>query len=197
MRQAVLDRAATKIGNPDPDEFWKEVLTTFKPGAQRGLAWCGAFALWALRPVCKRMWKLGLGFLSTPPAFKQIPVSQAKPGDVAYWHSPFQHHAIVERVEGAYIYTIDGNQGAPQTCKRKQRLLVPTDYVQRALNTFNPPGPPLKDDGIAGPKTRAALVWFQGFAGLPQTGEPDYQTIRALNLTPTVAIFSIASLVGE
>jgi peptidoglycan hydrolase-like protein with peptidoglycan-binding domain len=196
MRQEILSRAATKLGNPDPDEFWAETLKTFKPGNQKGLHWCGAYALWALRPYCKRMWRLGLGFLELPPVFPKVPLISAQPADILYWDAPYQHHAIFERLDGAYICSIDGNQGAPETCRRKRRLLVPTDYVQRALNTFKPPAGPLKDDGIPGPKTRAALAWFQTQAGLPANSEPDSATIKALGLKPTVIVYSIAQLGG-
>lgn len=190
-RQDVLNRAASKIGSPDPDEFWKEVLATFKPGGQRGLAWCGAFALWALRPVTTRMWRLGLGFLSVPPALPQI--ENPEPADVAYFDRPFQHHALVEKIEGEILHTIDGNQGPPSTVKRKQRFLVPVDYVQRALNTHLAHWSTLlKDDNDMGPKTRAALSAFQVVSGLTPNGLADMPTIKALGLKPTAIFFSIA-----
>lgn len=196
-RQAVLDRAASMIGNPDPDTFWKVVLPSFKPGAQRGLAWCGGFALWAWTPEgINRKWKLGSGFLSTSPAFPQIPLTKAQPADVAYWHTPYQHHALFVSLQGETIHTIDGNQGAPNTVRAKARNLVPFDQVQRALNTHMAKGSTLlKDDGVAGPKTRAAIKAFQAKAGLEENSLADFPTIKALGLTPTVVIFSLARVV--
>src|SRR4051812_15078628 len=139
-RQIVLDKATSQIGNQLPDKYWADVLPSYRPGAQKGLAWCGAFALWCLRQagVCTRMWRLGLGFLSVAPALKQTLDPQT--GDVAYFDRPYQHHAIVDRVEGDTLYTVDGNQGPPSNVRAKARRLVPVDYVQRALNTFDLPG---------------------------------------------------------
>ncbi len=197
-RQAVLDRATSMIGNPDPDTFWKVVLPSFKPGAQRGLAWCGGFALWAWTPEgINRKWKLGSGFLSTPPAFPQVPVTKAEPADVCYWHMPYQHHALFVSLQGDTIFTIDGNQGAPQTVRAKARKLVPVDQVQRALNAHMAKGSALlKDDGISGPKTVAATKAFQLRAGLEDNGLADYPTIKALGLNPSVIVFSLARVVA-
>lgn len=54
--------------------------------------------------------------------------------------------------------------------------------VQRRLNELGA-SPQLKLDGIDGPKTRAALSFFQASRSLPQTGfPPDPATLRALGL---------------
>ena len=190
QRQAILDRATSKIGNPDPDIFWAEVLPGYRQGGQKGLAWCGAFALWSLRPVTSRMWQLGRGFLMVAPALPRIEVPLM--GDVAYFDRPFQHHAIVEAVNGEDLITIDGNQGPPSTVRRKTRKLVPTDYVQRALNTH---GADLKDDGVPGPLTRTAIRAFQTANGLQPTGLACMPTLKALGLKPTAVFFSIAQWV--
>lgn len=188
-RQLVLDKATSQIGNPAPDTYWADVLAAYRPGGQKGLAWCGAFALWCLRQagVTTRLWRLGLGFLSVAPALKQT--LDPKTGDVAYFDRPFQHHAIVDRIEGDTLYTVDGNQGAPQTVRAKARRLVPVDAVQRALTTH---GHPLKDDNDLGPKTLAALKAFQFAMGPAFTsGVVDLATIKALGLKPTAIFFSI------
>lgn len=190
QRQAILDRASTMIGSPDPDMFWAEVLPGYRQGGQKGLAWCGAFALWALRPVTSRMWKLGYGFLNVPPALPHIEVPLM--ADVAYFDRPFQHHAIVERIDGECLITVDGNQGPPSTVRRKVRKLVPTDYVQRALNTH---GANLKDDGDPGPLTRGAIAGFQRANGLQPNSLADMPTLKALGLRPTAVFFSIAGWV--
>lgn len=192
-RQKILDKAVSQIGNPDPDIFWRVVLATFRPGGQKGMAWCGGFALWVLHMcgVTTRMWKIGFGFLLVPPGLPRTNNPEA--GDIAYFDRPFQHHALVDSISGETLYTVDGNQGAPNTVRRKERLLVPRDAVQRALNTFDPPAGKLKDDGVMGPKSRAALAWFQSVY-LPdgQTGLVDLPTVRALGLKPTAIFFSIA-----
>jgi peptidoglycan hydrolase-like protein with peptidoglycan-binding domain len=84
---------------------------------------------------------------------------------------------------------VDGNQGAPQTVRAKARKLVPTDAVQRALTAH---GYPLKDDGVAGPKTLQAIKDFQFAMGPAYTsGVVDLPTIKALGLKPTAIFFSI------
>jgi hypothetical protein len=192
-RQLILDTATSLIGNPNPDMFWKDALPGYLPGAQKGLAWCGVFNLYCLRQagVTTRKWKLGYGFLSVAPALPQTADPQM--GDTAYFHTPFQHHAIIDRIEGETLYTVDGNQGAPQTVRRKERPLVPRNYVQRALNTHLPHDKALKDDGILGPKSRAALVDFQKSQGLQLTALADVPTLKALGLKPTAIFFSIES----
>jgi peptidoglycan hydrolase-like protein with peptidoglycan-binding domain len=63
----------------------------------------------------------------------------------------------------------------------KLRHLDPANTVtgiqQRLANLGYDPGP---IDGILGPETRAALANFQLDYGLPRTGQPDEDTIKAL-----------------
>jgi hypothetical protein len=190
-RQLVYDTAISFVGNPSPDIFWKDALPGYLPGAQKGLAWCGVFNLHCLRQagLTTRKWRLSYGFLYIPPALPRT--SDPQMGDTAYFDYPFQHHAIVEKVTGESLFTVDGNQGAPQTVRRKERALVPRDYVQRALNTHLSPANQLKDDGILGPKSRAAIVDFQKSQGLPLSALADMPTLKALGLRPTAIFFSI------
>ena len=96
-------------------EYWADVLH------QSALAphpphWCGGFALWCLHQAglgLSQRWMFGpphFGFLYK---LKQLTEhTLPEPGDIAYLDQPYQHHAVVERVEGDLVHTIDGNQGA-------------------------------------------------------------------------------------
>jgi len=61
------------------------------------------------------------------------------------------------------------------------------DAVQRALNQHPTGLPQLDPDGLMGPKTHARLREFQQSHGLPQSGEPDADTLAALGLTKVAA----------
>jgi lysozyme len=51
--------------------------------------------------------------------------------------------------------------------------------LQMALNALGA-SPPLVEDGVLGPKTKAALVRYQAAQGLPRSGVVDAQTLAAL-----------------
>lgn len=63
----------------------------------------------------------------------------------------------------------DGKFGASTAAKSQEVI----DRIQEVLQTIVPD---LKDDGLAGPKTMAALKLFQEAQGLPQTGRVDGKT---------------------
>lgn len=71
--------------------------------------WCGIFTLWCLHQAGVATdvhWKDGLGYLEV----KRLPKTRdPKPGDIAYFPAPFQHHAIVEKLANDGLHTIDGN----------------------------------------------------------------------------------------
>lgn len=106
-RKKVVSIARGEIGPQNPDKYWAEVQPALM-GNPTGIAWCGGNALWVLHKagLTDIMWEIGKGF-----AAKHLPTTRdPKPGDIAYFDQPFQHHAIVEKVEGDSLYTIDGNQ---------------------------------------------------------------------------------------
>jgi hypothetical protein len=62
--------------------------------------------------VTDRTWQLGTGFLLSGQggSEKNFPITKTpKLGDVAYFDKPFQHHAIVERLDGDRVHLIAGN----------------------------------------------------------------------------------------
>lgn len=71
-----------------------------------GTSWCGIFALWSLRKagVTDWDWEWNVGFTS-----RLQRTTHPQPGDIAYRQYPFQHQAIVERVYGGRVVTINGN----------------------------------------------------------------------------------------
>ncbi|MBQ8474529.1 MAG: peptidoglycan-binding protein [Clostridia bacterium] len=53
-------------------------------------------------------------------------------------------------------------------------------YLLLFISAFNNQIPPLTIDGIFGPDTREAVISFQRFYGIPQTGEVDFNTWRLI-----------------
>jgi hypothetical protein len=117
-REAIVQSAAGELGSLDHHvaAYWEACGLT----APFPLAWCGAFALSRLKAAgCAQGidWMIGHGFLLVAPhALREV--ATPKPGDVSYKPQPFQHHAVVERVEDGIVHTIDGNQGPPLYIKR-------------------------------------------------------------------------------
>lgn len=131
-RSEAVDYAISQLGNPTDaqmEHYWSSALgKPTKLGSVNRAAWCGIFALASLHEGevgLDVFWRIGAGFLLQGPhplrALKDR--SQAQPGDIAYFHTPFQHHAVVEQVTGTLLHTIDGNQGAPTPIKRVVRPL--------------------------------------------------------------------------
>jgi hypothetical protein len=118
-RQRIVEIARAEIGpsgkgSSKVTAYWREVGQPSWTDAQvaayaKKVEWCGGFTLWCLHQagVAKNVfWKDGLGYLEV----KRLPkVREPKPGDVAYFNAPFQHHAVVERLANDGLHTIDGN----------------------------------------------------------------------------------------
>lgn len=110
-RAAVVAAAASQIGPGDTPKYWAScrVSPAPEPNTPTG-HWCGALALWALHQAglaLGQRWVIGLGFAGP----LRLPTTKfPEPGDVAYTHEPYQHHAIVESWDGTTLVTIDGNQ---------------------------------------------------------------------------------------
>lgn len=89
--------------------LWASVLPTgAAPINPHGLAWCGCFALHCLKAAGLAegvYWRFGTGFLAQHCTRTTAPA----PGDVAYFDQPYQHHALVEDVQGDVIFLIAGN----------------------------------------------------------------------------------------
>lgn len=123
-RDAIVARAASQLGPQNPDKYW-DVVCPELMGLPTKIAWCGGFSLWCLRETpdaCEWPggkpwnWQIGKGFASRlPQTLKPLP------GDIAYIEKPYQHHAIVERVEGGAVHTIDGNQQPGESVARRVR----------------------------------------------------------------------------
>lgn len=134
QRQAVVFNALVELqlvlgGTFTPtevDEYWADVLTQ-APNAPHPPHWCGAFALHCLHEsglLLDQEWKFGpphYGFLYR---LEQLaPGVMPEPGDIGYQDKPYQHHFVVERVEGDIVHTVEGNQEKPQVIRARQRRL--------------------------------------------------------------------------
>lgn len=117
-RSAVIAAAAGRIGTPDASSFWN--VCGREPFSKR-LAWCGIFALWCLREagLARFDWEFGKGFL-----YRLRRTDTPEPGDIGYIDHPFQHHLIVERVDGDRVHSIDGNTPRVQRKERPRSAIT-------------------------------------------------------------------------
>lgn len=127
-RTAIVAAARSQVGPGDVGAYWTSC--GLPPSTEA--AWCGAFCLWALHEAHVAVnvkWITGLGFCEVQHlARTKAPL----PGDVAYFHKPFQHHAVVVSLVGDTLTTIDGNQ--PDV---KERVRVnPKDVVYYSIEKF-------------------------------------------------------------
>lgn len=105
-REAVARAALSQVGNGDPTRYWVDVLPAMNVGKAD---WCGAGALWCLHQAglaLDRHWKLGSGFLLTPPALPTT--KQPEVGDIAYFDHN-QHHAVVVGVAPDVVSLVNFN----------------------------------------------------------------------------------------
>ena len=107
-RKRIISIAKGELG----ESAWHKYLEGVAADPGGPIAWCGIFALWVLHQAGLGedvLWKYdGRGFLSRLPQ-----TSDPQPGDLAYI-SAKQHHAIVEKVVGNDVYTLDGNSRGRQ-----------------------------------------------------------------------------------
>ena len=113
-RTRVVERARREVGDQNPDRYYTLVAHEFE-GHAHDKAWCGVFALWCYvsEGLCSWVWSVEVhapGF-----AWRLPRTTEPKPGDLAVFEknprtgATLWHHAIVERVEGDEVHTIDGN----------------------------------------------------------------------------------------
>jgi hypothetical protein len=108
LRMRLIDLVKAEEGNGEEPDYWLEAYGSVpKKGAY---AWCGVFALWALRRLglTATMWQTGpkvYGFIFPC----KLPLTRdPKPGDIAYF-TRNQHHAIVLAVNGDFVTLCNGN----------------------------------------------------------------------------------------
>ena len=122
-REKIVDVAMTQIGEQNPDTYWQVVQPVL---VGTGAAWCGGFALWALKQVGLLPdldWAVGRGFIFRGNNGAELPrTSEPKPGDIAYFQN-LQHHAIVKSWNPTTneLVTIDGNQSPGEQVKLRTR----------------------------------------------------------------------------
>ena len=71
-------------------------------------SWCGIFVFWALNKSGVPMPKWQLGERMIKPEAARLPGDGPLPGDIAY-RNAFSHFAIVEKVNGNTVTTVNGN----------------------------------------------------------------------------------------
>jgi hypothetical protein len=104
-REEIVFLAQSEIDKAESTDYFKEAMG-FVPINYKSIAWCGLFVLTILRraQVTDWLWRVGLGFLYRLPTTKN-----PQPGDLVYFHKPYQHHAMVEEVKDDGIWIIAGN----------------------------------------------------------------------------------------
>lgn len=105
-RLRIVAVAQAELGNHDPLKYWMACLEEPPTVPLHNVAWCGVFALWALKQAKlfpNVYWKFGKGFLWQLPQIKEPQF-----GDIAYF-SRFQHHAVVGGLDDTHLALINGN----------------------------------------------------------------------------------------
>ena len=106
-RARVVAWARAELGVQDPNKYYRIAAPQFADrGHEHDVSWCGVFCLAALREcgLTDMEWVTGKGFV-----YKLALTDAPEPGDIAVFGPPLWHHAIVERLEGGLLHTIDGN----------------------------------------------------------------------------------------
>ena len=128
-REAVAQAALSQVGSGNAKRYWDDVL----PGVDVGEAdWCGAGALWSLHQAglaLDRPWKLGSGFLLTPPALPTT--TQPALGDIAYFDHK-QHHAVVVGVAPGLVELVNFNGTAGLVSRSRIQPAQATAFVSIA-----------------------------------------------------------------
>lgn len=110
VRDKLLQIAHAELGNTDTHRYWLEAYGSDPNSAKKHYSWCGIFCLYCMRKLelVDWMWVSGKGFL-----FRLHITARPQPGDIAYFDKPFQHHAMVQEVNGNELKLIQGNYGTP------------------------------------------------------------------------------------
>ena len=133
-RRVVEEAYKTLDEQPTREDVWSDVAPSL---VGTKAAWCGGLVLRTLHRAglaLGRMWYTdGTGYIS-PAGLPTEPNPQ--PGDIAYYHQPYQHHATVVANNGdGTIDTVDGNQGTPGV-KLKQRRPLREASVYYSIEPF-------------------------------------------------------------
>jgi hypothetical protein len=108
-------------------DYWASALHQ-APNLPHPPHWCGALALFCLHEAelaRALVWRFQTatdkrsGFLYALARIKAD--EELRPGDMGYQDQPYQHHFIVETVDGDTVQTIDGNQGGERPIQRRTR----------------------------------------------------------------------------
>jgi hypothetical protein len=192
LRARVVEVAAAELGPQNPDKYWREVQPAFV-GKPHSVAWCGGFSLWCLRqalPACADWtWKPAVGFVYR---YKLPTVRPPEPGDVAYFEyvggSKLDHYAIVDRVEGQLLHTIDGNQGTAPTelVARRVRPLLQATLLFSIRELVRPTERAPAPESIAPPVDPSRLPTLSAGPRDPETATYVELLQQRLNATGTV-----------
>lgn len=137
FRAKVVAAAMSQVGKADLARYFADAAPQF---VGQHPEWCGIFALWALHQagLAKGVqWKTALGFLEVEheggPEGRDFPRTDSpKPGDVAYYAAPYQHHAVVAGVrstsDGVRVDLINGNGAGGKVSLGSKPLEAATAY---------------------------------------------------------------------
>jgi hypothetical protein len=115
-RAQILQIARAELGAQDPAKYWADVCPAFVGTSK---AWCGGFVLWVLHraELAKdHMWRPSVGFVLPARLPRTL---NPEPGDIAYFHEPLRHYAIVVSSTVDELVTIDGNQPGETVRERR------------------------------------------------------------------------------
>ena len=133
-RGEVVRRAAGELGKTDAEPYVEDATGAEQTGS---LEWCGLFALWALHQAGLALDWLWSFDPEKPGFFYRLPhvsAANVQPGDMVYFHRPYQHHAIVESVNRklGMVSTLNGNGAGGAVTRVVRPLSDATTYYSIA-----------------------------------------------------------------
>ncbi len=125
------------------DEYWADVMHQ-SAKAPHPKEWCGALPLYCIHGAMlgtTLFWRFQTatdkrsGFL-----WALTRTDHPEPGDVGYIDQPFQHHFLVECINGDTIECIDGNQGPETPIRRVERKIGAHGVAYFSIASLLPAG---------------------------------------------------------
>jgi len=138
-----LDDKTANAGNGNYTKYSRDLdnVSGFYNGKKNGYAWCDIFVDWcfykafgvtrALELLCQPTKSLGAGVGFSAKYYKdkgQYYTSGPKPGDQIFLNK-LAHTGLVIKVDGNYVYTIEGNTSNPVNCVKEKKYALNSTYI--------------------------------------------------------------------
>lgn len=138
-----LDSKTANAGNGNYTKYARDLdnVAGFYNGKKNGYDWCDIFVDWcfykafgvtrALELLCQPQKSCGAGVYYSAQYYKnkkQFYTSNPQAGDQVFLNK-YNHTGLVIKVDGNYIYTIEGNTSSPVNCVKKKKYALNSTYI--------------------------------------------------------------------